>query len=112
MKVGDALSALSAQRHETRLAAYCRLMRIGPGGMFVGELREELGVPPATLTAHLNVPRATNLVQNQREGRLIRVTANFDQVNALLAYLTENCCANAACATAIAPVHRAIRRRQ
>ncbi|WP_266168832.1 ArsR/SmtB family transcription factor [Dyella subtropica] len=95
MKMDGALSALNALSHETRLAAYRRLVKAGPDGMSVGELREELDVPPATLTAHLNVLRVADLVQDQREGRVIRVTANFDQMNALLAYLTENCCADA-----------------
>lgn len=91
----DAVAALNALSHETRLAAYRRLVKAGPDGMSVGELRDELEVPPATLTAHLNVLRAADLVQDQREGRVIRVTANFGRMNALLAYLTENCCADA-----------------
>ena len=95
MKMDSAVSALNALSHETRLAAYRRLVKAGPDGMSVGALRDELEVPPATLTAHLNVLRAADLVQDQREGRVIRVTANFEQMNALLAYLTENCCADA-----------------
>ncbi|RUL72508.1 ArsR/SmtB family transcription factor [Dyella choica] len=95
MKVGNALAALNALSHETRLSAYRRLVKAGPDGMSVGELRDELEVPPATLTAHLNVLRAADLVQDQREGRVIRVTANFDRMTSLIAYLTENCCADA-----------------
>ena len=66
--------------------------------MSVGELRDRLDLPPATLSAHLNVLRAAALVHDQREGRVIRLRANYLQMNALLAYLTENCCAgNTAC---------------
>src|SRR5690606_22056306 len=68
----------------------------GPEGLSVGELRERLDLPPATLTAHLNVLRAAGLVLDQREGRVIRVRANYAGMDALLAYLTENCCAGAA----------------
>ena len=52
-------------------------------------------MPPATLTAHLNVLRGAQLVEDQREGRVIRVRADYARMNALLAYLTENCCAGA-----------------
>lgn len=101
MKLPNALAALNALSHETRLTAFRCLVKAGPAGMSVGELRDELDVPPATLTAHLNVLRTAAMVQDQREGRVIRVTANFDQMNALLSYLTENCCAGTgACAPA------------
>lgn len=80
--------------HEHRLRAVRQLIQIGPVGMPVGALRDALGIPPATLTAHLNVLRAAGLVRDRREGRVIRVFANYAQMNALLGYLTENCCAS------------------
>ena len=95
METKTALHALSALSHESRLAAYRELMQAGADGLSVGELRERLDLPPATLTAHLNVLRAAALVHDQREGRVIRVRANYLQMNALLAYLSENCCAGA-----------------
>ena len=90
-----ALSALGALSHESRLTAFRRLVQAGRDGLSVGELREQLDLPPATLSAHLNVLRAAALVEDQREGRVIRVRANYSQMNALLAYLTENCCGGA-----------------
>ena len=93
MKSESAVSALNALSHETRLAAFRALVQAGPDGLAVGELRERLDTPAATLTAHLNVLRAAALVHDQCEGRVIRVRANYLQMNALLAYLTENCCA-------------------
>ena len=96
MKSNNAVSALNALSHETRLAAFRALVQAGPDGLPVGELREQLDVPAATLTAHLNVLRAADLVSNEREGRVIRVRANYDQMNGLIAYLTENCCAGTA----------------
>ena len=98
MKTTDALVALGALSHESRLAAFRRLVQAGRGGLAVGELRARLNLPPATLSAHLNVLRAAGLVEDEREGRVIRLRANYAQVDALLAYLTENCCAGeAAC---------------
>ncbi len=96
MEMTSALSALNALGHESRLAAFRQLVQAGPDGMSVGELRERLGLAPATLTAHLNVLRAAALVHDQREGRVIRIRANYLQMNDLLAYLTENCCAGVA----------------
>ena len=67
-------------------------------------LIEHLDLPPATLSAHLNVLRAAALVHDEREGRVIRVRANYLQMNGLIAYLTENCCNGvAACAPATQP---------
>lgn len=91
--MSSSLACLAALGHETRLRAFRRLVEAGPGGLPVGELREHLDLPPATLTAHLNVLRSAALVIDQREGRVIRVRANYDRMNSLIAYLTENCCA-------------------
>jgi len=96
MKTHTALAALSALSHESRLAAFRKLVQAGPDGLSVGELREHLDLPPATLSAHLNVLRAAALVRDEREGRVIRVRANYLQMNTLIAYLTENCCAGTA----------------
>lgn len=98
MNTQCALQALRALSQDSRLAAFRQLVQAGPDGMPVGELRERLNLPAATLTAHLNVLRAAALVHDQREGRVIRVRANYLQMNALIAYLTENCCQGESCA--------------
>ena len=101
METNTALTALSALSHESRLGAFRQLVQAGPHGLSVGELRERLELPPATLTAHLNLLRGAGLVTDQREGRVIRVRAHYGQMNDLLAYLTENCCGGASnCAPA------------
>lgn len=96
MKADAALDALNALAHPTRLAAFRTLVQVGAAGLAVGELRDTLDVPPATLTAHLNVLRGARLVLDEREGRVIRLRANYARMNGLIAYLTENCCAGAA----------------
>jgi DNA-binding transcriptional ArsR family regulator len=93
MEMTSALASLAALGHESRLRAFRRLVEAGPDGMPVGELRGYLALPAATLTAHLNVLRGAGLVSDQREGRVIRVRANYERMNALIDYLTENCCA-------------------
>ena len=91
--MSSSLACLAALGHESRLRAFRRLVEAGPDGLPVGELRDHLELPPATLSAHLNVLRAADLVLDQREGRVIRVRANYERMDSLIAYLTENCCA-------------------
>jgi len=93
MEMKTALAGLAALSHESRLRAFRRLVEVGPDGVPVGELRDYLELPAATLTAHLNVLRGAGLVTDQREGRTIRLRANYGRMNALIDYLTENCCA-------------------
>lgn len=93
MDLDTTLAALKALSQEHRLRAFRALVAAGDDGLAVGELRALLDLPPATLTAHLNVLRAAGLVIDRREGRVIRVRADYARMNALLAYLTENCCA-------------------
>ena len=100
MDTAVTLQALRALGHDSRLAAFRALVQAGPDGLSVGELREQLQLPPATLSAHLNVLRASALVSDVREGRVIRLRANYESMNGLIAYLTENCCEGVACSPA------------
>lgn len=97
MDAHQAVTALGALSHASRLGAYRSLVQAGQDGLSVGELRDMLDLPAATLTAHLNVLRAAGLVTDERQGRVIRVRADYARMDALLAYLTENCCAGDAC---------------
>lgn len=92
-----AVSALAALAQPTRLAAYRALVQAGPEGLMVGALRGRLDVPAATLTAHLHVLRRAGLVDDERDGRVIHCRANFVRMNALLSYLTDNCCGGKPC---------------
>lgn len=95
METDDALSALTALSHPSRLAAFRALVQAGPGGLAVGQVREQLELPPATLSAHLNVLRAAGLVGDTREGRVIRLRAEYARMDALVGYLMQNCCGGA-----------------
>ncbi len=98
MDTDAALLALRALGQAHRLEAFRKLVQAGRAGLTVGELRDRLDIPPATLSAHLNTLRAAGLVKDRREGRTIHVSADYARMNALLGYLTENCCAGEACA--------------
>ena len=90
--------ALSALAHPMRLKAFRALVVAGLEGLTPGVLQEQLDIPPATLSFHLKELNQAGLVTAERASRNIIYRAAFDEMNALLGYLTENCCAGEACA--------------
>jgi DNA-binding transcriptional ArsR family regulator len=92
MKKLEAVAALAALAQENRLDAFRLLVQAGPEGLPAGEVAAALGVAPNTLTFHLDRLREASLATVRRDGRSMIYSARFDTMNALLAYLTENCC--------------------
>jgi ArsR family transcriptional regulator, arsenate/arsenite/antimonite-responsive transcriptional repressor len=93
VKTTTAVRLLAALAQETRLAVYRLLVQQGPTGMAAGEIAAQLALAPATLSFHLKELAHAGLVRSRQEGRFIFYAADFDAMNALLAFLTENCCA-------------------
>lgn len=79
--------------HPTRLALYRRLVQAGDEGMPVGALGEELGVIPSTLSHHVKQLLEAGLISQQRDGRTLQCRPIYPRMDALLAFLTEECCA-------------------
>lgn len=92
MEVTDAVAALAALAQDNRLGVYRLLVSAGPDGMAAGNVASELGLAPNTLTFHFDRLRQAGLVSVRREGRSMIYAARYDTMNALIAYLTENCC--------------------
>ena len=92
MKKADALTALAALAQENRLDVFRLLVEAGPDGMPAGSVAGALKLAPNTLTFHFDRLREAGLVTVRREGRSMIYAARFDRMNALLGYLTENCC--------------------
>lgn len=109
MKIKDAVWSLSALAQETRLSLYRLLVQKGPEGLAASEIATRLDVPVSTLSFHLKELSHAGLIAPRQEGRFIYYSANFGAMNALVGFLTENCCGGQNCAPGIAPV--AIRRR-
>lgn len=113
MKNQDVVNALAALAQESRLAVYRLLVKRGPDGLAVGEIGEKLEIPGPTLSFHLKELAQAGLVTARKESRFVYYAANFDRMNTLLAYLTENCCGlGATCAPACAPHTAAERKRK
>ena len=92
MEMKEATTALSALGQDTRLAVFRLLVQAGPEGLAAGAIAEALSVPPATLSFHLKELGAAGLVVAMPQGRSIRYRADFDAMEALIGFLTHNCC--------------------
>ena len=104
METDQALAALTALGHATRLATFRLLIEAGPAGRMAGEIADALAVPGATLSFHLKELVHAGLVGSENRGRNVCYRANFAAMNGLVAYLTHNCCvgSGAACTTSVA----------
>jgi len=117
METTDAVAALGALAQENRLDVFRLLVRTGPDGLPAGEIAERLKIAPATLSFHLAQLRQAGLATMKREGRSLIYSADYDGMNDLMSFLTENCCAGAgncrvpACEPSTASVRRAKPRR-
>jgi len=91
-KASEAIAALSALAHEGRLQIFRLLVHAGEAGMAAGEISRTLEILPNTLSANLNILSGARVVQSHRAGRSIIYSIEYKRVQALLAYLMEDCC--------------------
>lgn len=103
METNDAVLALSALAQTSRLAVFRALVQAGPSGLAAGRVAEITGIPPSSLSFHLKELAHANLAHARQEGRFVIYTAQFDAMNALLGFLTENCCGGNACSPICIP---------
>lgn len=94
--------ALGALAQDHRLAAYRLLVQAGPDGLAAGTLAEALDIAPSSLSFHIAQLANAGLVTQRRNGRSILYAADYAAMNALMGFLTENCCGGSACAPATA----------
>ncbi len=106
MESRSAVSALGALAQETRLAIFRLLVEKGPDGLCVGAIGSKLHLAPATLSFHLKELTRAGLLGARQEGRFIYYAPDFDQMNDLVSYLTENCCGGETCVPVCAPARR------
>jgi ArsR family transcriptional regulator, arsenate/arsenite/antimonite-responsive transcriptional repressor len=112
MEKSDAVAALSALAQDNRLDVFRLLVQSGPDGMPAGGIAATLGLAPNTLTFHFDRLRQVGLVTVRRNGRSMIYAAQFETMNALLAFLTENCCGGATEKCAPAPACKPVRGRR
>ena len=113
METSSAVIALGALAQENRLDVFRLLVQAGPGGMAAGDVADRLEIAPATLSFHLAQLRQAGLLSMRRDGRSLIYSANYDGMNALMAFLTDNCCRGAApCAVPASVKAKAPRRKR
>lgn len=96
MEPQQAVTALAALAHDSRLAVYRMLVQRGPDGLSAGSIAQALALPPSSLTFHLQQLTHAGLITQRRLSRQLIYAADFAAMNALMAYLTENCCGGGA----------------
>jgi ArsR family transcriptional regulator len=95
MEKSNAVAALAALAQDNRLDVFRLLVQAGPEGLPAGAVADALGLAPNTLSFHFDRLRHAGLVTVRRESRSMIYAARFETMNALLGFLTENCCAGA-----------------
>ena len=114
MDTNQVIDALGALAHEHRLRAYRLLVEEGPDGLNAGTIAERLDMAPSSLTFHLQHLHRAGLITQRRDSRQLIYATDFDAMNSLMSYLTENCCGSgsAGCAPVCTPKRRAPKRRK
>ena len=96
MEAKDVIAALGALAHETRLSVFRLLVERGPDGLSAGTIADAVGLPPSSLTFHLQQLTHAGLITQRRVSRQLIYATDFAAMNAVVAYLTENCCGTGA----------------
>jgi len=110
VKSAEVIEALGALAHEHRLAVFRLLVERGPDGLPAGHIAERVKLAPSSLTFHLQGLRRARLINQRRQSRQLIYSADFDAMNGLVGYLTENCCAGGDCAPVCKPASRSGKR--
>ncbi len=97
MNQDESIAALGALAHKTRLEVFRLLVQRGPDGLPAGAIAQAVGLPPSSLTFHLQHLARAGLISQRRVSRQLFYATDFAAMNALVGYLTENCCGGATC---------------
>lgn len=95
------VNALYSLAQDSRLAIFRALVQAGPAGLAAGKIGEAVGIAPSSVSFHMKELVSAALVVSRSEGRFVIYTANFEAMNELIAFLTENCCGGKQCLPAI-----------
>lgn len=111
MNRSRAVKSLAALAQDTRLDAFRLLVQAGAGGLAAGDLAARLEISPPALSFHLRGLAHAGLVRSRQDGRFIFYSADYDAMQSLVGFLTENCCGGSSCAPARVPARKSVSRR-
>ena len=103
MKTKAVVTALAALAQDSRLAIFRALVQAGPAGLAAGRISELTGIAPSSLSFHLKELSHAGLASSQQSGRNVIYRAEFEAMNDLLGFLTENCCGGNPCSPVCTP---------
>jgi ArsR family transcriptional regulator len=106
METPAAISALAALAQDSRLAVFRLLVQAGPQGIAASKIADRLGLPSSSLSFHLKELTHAGLIVPRQDGRFVIYSANFTTMNALVGFLTENCCGGNPCTPVCIPAHQ------
>ena len=104
MKISNVVPALAALAQDSRLAIFRALVQAGPVGLSAGKIGEATGIAPSSVSFHMKELTHADMVMSRPAGRFVIYTANFATMNALVTFLTENCCGGNPCTPAPASI--------
>lgn len=107
MKI-NIVNALGSLAQVSRLAIFRSLVQAGPDGLTAGKIGEIADISPSSVSFHMKELVLADMVSSRSVGRFVIYSANFDAINELVAFLTENCCGGRPCldATSCKPTKR------
>jgi DNA-binding transcriptional ArsR family regulator len=97
METKPVIAALAALAQESRLNTFRLLVQTGPQGLAASKIAEQLDIAPSSLSFHLKELTNAGLIEPRQDGRFIIYSANFDTMNGVLSFLTDNCCGGQSC---------------
>ncbi|TAL91369.1 MAG: ArsR family transcriptional regulator [Candidimonas sp.] len=103
MEIINIIAALSALAQESRLAVFRLLVQAGPQGLAASKIAEALELAPSSLSFHLKELTYAKLIRQVRKGRSLIYSVNFETMNGVLSFLTENCCGGTPCTPVCLP---------
>ncbi len=92
MQLDDVAAALKELGHATRLTIYKHLVKAGEQGLPVGTLQKALNIPGSTLNHHLTALVSAGLIKQVRDGRVLHCIAQYEVLDSIMSFLTEECC--------------------
>jgi DNA-binding transcriptional ArsR family regulator len=111
MRPPIAIAALAGLAQPSRLAIFRTLVQVGPSGLAAGDIAKRTRIAPSALSFHLKELSHAKLVRASQQGRFIFYAADFATMNALVSFLTDNCCGGEDCGVACSPPSTTNKRR-
>lgn len=79
----------------SRLQVLRVLVRAGSDGLTISDIQQRTGIAASTLAHHLRFLKSGELITQEKEGRSVINRANYPRIEALAAFLTNECCVDA-----------------